>query len=128
MRRKMREVFDELWIIDLEGDNLGARKTENVFAIRSPVAIAIGVRDGPPRPDSPATVWKSRLTGTERAKLTALDSITSFDKLEWEECTQDWNSPFYSDASGAYSDWPELTGSVPMAALRIPSEEDLANR
>ena len=113
MRRKMREVFDELWIIDLEGDNLGARKTENVFAIRSPVAIAIGVRDGPPRPDSPATVWKSRLTGTERAKLTALDSVTSFDKLEWGECTQDWNSPFYSDASGAYSDWPELTKVFP---------------
>ena len=36
MRRKMREVFDELWIIDLEGDSLGARKTENVFAIRTP--------------------------------------------------------------------------------------------
>ena len=113
MRRKMREVFDELWIIDLEGDNLGARKTENVFAIRTPVAIAIGVRDGPPRPDAPATVWKSRLTGTERVKLTALDSVTSFDKLEWEECTQDWNSPFYSEASGAYSDWPEVTDVFP---------------
>ena len=36
MRRKMREVFDELWIIDLEGDSLGARKTDNVFAIRTP--------------------------------------------------------------------------------------------
>ena len=36
MRRKMREVFDELWIIDLEGDSLGTRKTENVFAIRTP--------------------------------------------------------------------------------------------
>ena len=58
MRRKMREVFDELWIIDLEGDSLGARKTENVFAIRTPVAIAIGVRDGSPRPHSPATVRK----------------------------------------------------------------------
>jgi hypothetical protein len=28
---ELREAFDELWIIDLEGDNLGARKTENVF-------------------------------------------------------------------------------------------------
>ena len=35
MRRKMREVFDELWIIDLEGDSIGARKTDNVFAIRT---------------------------------------------------------------------------------------------
>ena len=58
MRRKMREVFDELWIIDLEGDSLGARKTDNVFAIRTPVAIAIGARYGPPAPDTPAKVRK----------------------------------------------------------------------
>jgi len=30
----MRKSFDELWIIDLGGDNLGARKTPNVFAIQ----------------------------------------------------------------------------------------------
>ena len=30
MRRKMREVFDELWIIDLEGGSLGARKTKKL--------------------------------------------------------------------------------------------------
>ena len=31
MRRKMREAFDDLWIIDLEGDNRGTRQTENIF-------------------------------------------------------------------------------------------------
>jgi hypothetical protein len=46
MRQVMRETFDDLWIIDLKGDNLGARKTENVFAIQTPVAIAVGVRYG----------------------------------------------------------------------------------
>ena len=46
MRQKMRQAFDELWIIDLEGDQHGARKTENVFAIQTPVAVAIGVRYG----------------------------------------------------------------------------------
>ncbi len=59
MRRKMRETFDDLWIIDLEGDGIGARKTDNVFAIRTPVAIAIGVRNGQPNPDKPARVWKT---------------------------------------------------------------------
>ena len=52
MRQVMRQTFDELWIIDLEGDNLGARKTENVFAIQTPVAIAIGVRYGEPQPET----------------------------------------------------------------------------
>ena len=69
MRRKMREVLDELWIIDLEGDSLGARKTDNVFAIRTPVAIAIGVRYDSPSPDTPADVHKAKLTGSEREKL-----------------------------------------------------------
>ena len=48
MREVMRRTFDELWIIDLEGDSRGARKTENVFNIQTPVAIAVGVRHGPP--------------------------------------------------------------------------------
>ena len=69
MRRKMREVFDELWIIDLEGGSLGPRKTENVFAIRTPVAIAIGVRDGVSNHDQPAKVWKMRFTGSAEEKL-----------------------------------------------------------
>ena len=43
VREVMRRTFDELWIIDLGGDNLGTRKTPNVFNIRTPVAIAIGV-------------------------------------------------------------------------------------
>ena len=69
MRRKMREVFDDLWIVDLEGDNRGTRKTENVFAIETPVAIAIGVRGGKPDPQTPARVWKTRFTGTAQEKL-----------------------------------------------------------
>ncbi|WP_425145781.1 N-6 DNA methylase [Deinococcus sp.] len=44
MREHLRRTLDELWIIDLGGDNLGARKDDNVFAIRTPVCIALGVR------------------------------------------------------------------------------------
>ncbi|MDE2745674.1 MAG: N-6 DNA methylase [Chloroflexota bacterium] len=69
MRRVMRETFDELWIIDLEGDNLGARKTDNVFAIQVPVAIAIGVRSGATTSYKPAKVKKVKLTGSSKEKL-----------------------------------------------------------
>ena len=113
MRRKMREVFDELWIIDLEGDSLGARKTDNVFAIRTPVAIAIGVRYGPPSPDTPANIHKVKLTGSEREKLETLDSIESFDDLDWRECSPDWDTPFYPVGIGAYFDWPSITDVFP---------------
>ena len=116
MRRKMREVFDELWIIDLEGDSLGARKTENVFAIRTPVAIAIGIRNGKPDLDSPiapAQVRKVRLTGSEQEKLGALDATEALRDLDWRECTTEWRAPFFGSGVGAYFDWPTVTGAFP---------------
>ena len=113
MRRKMREVFDELWIIDLEGDSIGARRTENVFAIRIPVAIAIGVRRGTPHPHTPARVWKTKLTGPEQAKLESLDDAGSFADLDWRECSDGWDAPFYPAGTGTYFDWPVLTDVFP---------------
>ena len=86
MRRKMREAFDDLWIIDLEGDNLGPRKTENVFAIQTPVAIAIGVRGVEPNPGEPAKVWKIRLTGSAKEKLARLNEIQTFASVDWRIC------------------------------------------
>ena len=113
MRRKMREIFDELWIIDLEGDSIGARKTENVFAIRTPVAIAIGVRNGPPHPGVPAKVWKTRLEGSEKDKLSALDAVHSLSDIEWLECSSEWDVPFYPAGAGAYFGWPAVTDIFP---------------
>ena len=113
MRRKMREVFDELWIIDLEGDSLGARKTDNVFAIRTPVAIAIGVRSGPSSPNTTANVYKVKLTGSEQEKLETLDSIESFDDLDWRECSSDWDAVFYPAGIGTYFSWPSVTDMFP---------------
>ncbi|HET9713262.1 MAG TPA: hypothetical protein VFP64_15315, partial [Pyrinomonadaceae bacterium] len=81
MRQKMRESFDELWIIDLEGDNRGARKTPNVFAITTPVAIAIGVRFGDPNPQEPAAVRYTKITGTREEKFDRLSRINGFTDL-----------------------------------------------
>src|SRR6185312_4379012 len=75
MRETMRRTFDELWIINLEGDNLGARKTENVFNIQVPVAIAIGICKGKPNCNTPAAVRYSKITGTRQEKLKALNAI-----------------------------------------------------
>ncbi len=113
MRRKMREAFDELWIIDLEGDNLGARKTENVFAIQTPVAIAIGVRNGKPSPGQPARVLKVRFTGSAEEKLARLDAVESFGSLHWRECSAGWDESFFPRDSGAYSEWPPVTEVFP---------------
>ena len=116
MRRKMREVFDDLWIIDLEGDSRSARKTDNVFAIQSAVAIAIGVRGGAPNSDSPATVRKAKMTGKERDKLDALDEVRSFADLEWRECSREWDAPFSPIGAGAYYDMPSVSDVFPWQA------------
>ncbi len=113
MRRKMREAFDELWIIDLEGDNLGARKTENVFNIQTPVAIAIGVRYGQPRPHTPARVRYARLTGTREEKFAKLNAIRRFADLHWQECFDGWLEPFLPRGRGNYFAWPRLTDLFP---------------
>ena len=113
MRRKMREAFDELWIIDLEGDSLGSRVTDNVFAIRTSVAIAIGVRESAPSLSHPAIVRKVRITGSSLEKLARLNTVTKFSDLLWEECASEWEAPFYAKGKGIYFDWPFLTDIFP---------------
>jgi type ISP restriction-modification system protein/N-6 DNA methylase len=113
MRRKMREAFDELWIIDLEGDNLGARKTENVFNIQTPVAIAIGVRYSEPNPQTPAHIRYTRITGTREEKYGKLNTVCSFANFDWQDCFTGWYDPFLPNRKGNYFEWPLLTDLWP---------------
>jgi len=113
MREVMRHVFDELWIIDLEGGSLGARRTENVFAIQTPVAIAIGVRYSGPNPDTPATVHYTKIIGSREEKLAELDSVRSFNDLDWQECSDDWTAPLIPAGESDFSSWPLLIDLFP---------------
>jgi hypothetical protein len=113
MREWMRRTFDELWIIDLGGDNLGARKTENVFAIQTPVAIAIGVRYGEPKPETPAAIHYARIDGHRDEKLAALDAIRQSSDIAWSDCPDGWQAPFLPRTAGDYWSWPLLTDLFP---------------
>ena len=122
MREVMRRTFDELWIIDLEGDSLGARKTENVFAIRTPVAIAMGVRYSDPKPNEPAAVRYARLSGTADEKLERLDRVRGFDDLEWQKCFEGWREPLLPEGSGDYYIWPSLTDLFPWSISGVQTK------
>ncbi|MDR3454433.1 MAG: hypothetical protein P4L96_16815 [Rhodoferax sp.] len=113
MRQRMREAFDELWIIDLEGDNLGARKTENVFAIQTPVCIAIGIRYAETKRHELAHVRYARLEGTREEKLAKLKAIKSFDGVAWDDCFSGAQEPFLPQQVGNYFAWPLLTDLWP---------------
>jgi len=113
MRQLLRRTFDDLWVIDLEGDNLGARKTDNVFAIQTPVAIAIGVRYAEPSPETPATVHYARIEGSQAAKLERLSQVQRFADLPWKECPADWTAPLLPLTGSAYFRWPLVTDLFP---------------
>ena len=113
MREVMRQTFDELWIVNLEGDNLGARKTDNVFAIQTPVAIAVGICEGKPDRDTPAKVHYTKITGTRDDKLKILKAIKNFADLDWQDCPVGWQDRFLPAGNGDFFAWPALTDIFP---------------
>lgn len=75
LRSVMRKCFDEFYIIDLGGDSLGTEVEENVFDIRIPVTIGIGLRTGRERQQlHPCEVRYARVEGTREQKLGWLSS------------------------------------------------------
>jgi predicted helicase len=116
MRRTLRRALDELWLIDLEGDQRAARASANVFPIRTPVAIALGVRYGDASPAAPASVHYTRLSGTSEQKLTALDAISEIEALSWQPAPNTWDAVMHASPPSTYWSWPALTELFPFQA------------
>ena len=112
MREHLRRICDEIWILDLGGEGRGPRKSENVFNIQTPVAIAIACRQGRPT-DTPARVHYARIAGSRAEKLAALDAVTDFAAVDWRECHEEWQAPFRPAEAGAYFAWPLLADLMP---------------
>lgn len=116
MRQHMRSLFDEVWIVDLGGDNKGGRRTENVFSIETPVAITTGVRYGAANPNVPATVHYANLSDlSAKEKKSVLNSIQSLsdDQLNWRTCMSGWQDPLLPADNAEYLSWPALTDLFP---------------
>ncbi len=114
VREWMRKTLDELWIIDLGGDNLGARRTPNVFAIQIPVAIAIGIRSIKQDSSKPARVRYAKIDGDSREKkLSILNAISTLSEIKWQDCSSEWLAPFVPSGKGAYFDWLRATDLFP---------------
>jgi N-6 DNA methylase len=63
MREHIRRQCDEAWILDLGGEGRGTRKSDNVFVIQTPVAIAILIRSNKKNTAEPAQVHYARVDG-----------------------------------------------------------------
>ena len=113
MREHMRRVCDEIWILDLGGEGRGSHQTENVFTIRTPVAIAVAFRAARPELSRPATVRYACLDGTRGQKLARLSEVADFEAVDWRECPVGWHAPFRPVGEGAYFGWPRLADLMP---------------
>jgi hypothetical protein len=113
MRKHMRRLCDEIWILDLGGEGRGGRKDENIFAIQTPVAIAVAVRSGKAKNDTPAKVHYARIEGTREAKLAALEATADFSCIKWSDCPEDWQASFLPVGEGAFFNWPIIRDLFP---------------
>ncbi|WP_423140659.1 type ISP restriction/modification enzyme [Parablastomonas sp. CN1-191] len=114
LRQLVRELCDEAWVLDLGGDNRGAHPEENVFAIETPVAVVILVRDGATDRSRPAQIHYRRIRGTTEQKLTAMRELADSESPltgEWIEPATDWFAPFVPS-----------TGDAQWAALPLLSD------
>ena len=113
MREHMRRVCDEIWIIDCGGEGRGTHQDDNVFAIRTPVAITVAVRTGLPDRTTPARVHYARLSGSRESKLAQLNQIAEFSSIDWLDCPDPWSAPYLPAGEGTYHSWPLLIDLMP---------------
>jgi len=115
LRRLAREVADEIIVLDLHGDNKGARKDENVFDIESPVAIVTLVRRGRIDRAIPANVRYTSARGTRTEKLKLLDEISAGNlDVETSNASAGWHAPLMPAHGGAdWAAYPPLVNIFP---------------
>ncbi|MBS1848156.1 MAG: N-6 DNA methylase [Actinobacteria bacterium] len=111
LREHLRDVFDELWIVDLGGEGRGALVEENVFDIRTPVAICFGIRAGRRATDG-CDARYLRIVGTRQAKFDALSTLR-FDPSEAEAIDGAPMGRLTPQLNDGYSSWPTVTDLLP---------------
>jgi hypothetical protein len=117
LRQLVRESADEIWVIDLGGDNMGANPEDNIFAIETPVAIVVLVRDGASDRGKAASIRYRRVRGTSEDKLAALREIANAGDPfagEWQAVSDGWLTPMLPPSGDAEWDaMPLLTNLFP---------------
>lgn len=136
-REHMRHRCDEIWVIDLGGGSRGARKSQNVFAIRSAVAICIAVRYSGHQGQNAARVHYAKIEGTAKEKLKRLGEIGGLHDLSWADAATDWHASFRPAGVSDFFDWPAITDLLPWHTSGVqfkrtwpigPTPEVLADR
>jgi hypothetical protein len=113
MRAELRKAAGRIYVLDLEGDQMGTRITENVFNITIPVCVGTVIRGTTSDRTTPAESYYKRITGTRAEKLEAADSTRNLGDATWTNAPNEWLEVLMTGGSRKYDAWPRLTELFP---------------
>lgn len=118
LRQLVRTLGNEVWVLDLGGEGLGARPDINVFDIVNPVAIVTVWRRRTTKRigKAPAKVFYQRVEGTREEKFQALDRVAppTEDHESWEELSSvEGHKLAPVRLEGSWASYPLLTDIFP---------------
>ncbi len=123
IRLRLRELFDDIWIVDIGGDTRGQTPDPNIFDIRVGVAVVVGARRSAGQPKAGlATVRYTRLRGTRDEKEQALGNTVA--GLPWEDVPGQAGEPFLPPPDDVWTAWPAIDDLMPARQSGIETQRD----
>jgi hypothetical protein len=123
MRRYLRELADEGWIIDLSPEQHRSAVSTRIFpTTQHTICIGIFVRSEQPRRDVPATVHHVDIAGSKEEKIARLGALT-LESGSWRTCGANWDAAF-RPSGGAWEDYPLLGDLLPWRRSGVKSNRN----
>lgn len=115
IREVARELADEIIIVDLGGDQLGARPEEGIFPIQIPVAIVFLVRRANTSNSVKlASVRYTRIEGTREEKLSLVESL-ALSSDQWSDVKAAAHETLIpKTGNSSWLVWPAFSDLFPM--------------
>ncbi len=115
MRAHLRSQCDEIYVIDLGGEGRGARKSENVFDIQTPVAITMCVRVPGGTGTRLASVgYADWSKGTRAEKLARLAAVGGISDVRWQALElPEPSAAIAAEQRGDWARWPAIEQLMP---------------
>ncbi len=93
MRRYLRSVSDEGWIVDLTPEGIRPEVRTRIFpGVQQPLAIGLFLRRGERDQTSPARIHYRSISGSQAEKFAALAAMSLHEG--WEDARTGWSDPF----------------------------------
>lgn len=107
MREYIRRSSSRGWIINVTPEGKRPPAKNAVFAIETPVSIALFLREENTDEETPADIRYVALHGTFAEKMHALATL-DLDSAEFEPVRSGWGDKFAPEAGGDWDSYPEL--------------------